>query len=121
MVDVLDCDVRLPTPDDPVDPALALTKPNCYLAELIKLSILLGKVTKTIYSPSGLVHATDAVISQLLLELDLWRENLHPDLKFKGPTSILPAGWCFGNQRDETLPDLQITKVSSTSFIAASA
>ena len=92
MVDVLDCDVRLPTPDDPVDPALALTKPNCYLAELIKLSILLGKVTKTIYSPSGLVHATDSVISQLLLELDLWRENLHPDLKFKGPTSILPAG-----------------------------
>ncbi|KIO32577.1 hypothetical protein M407DRAFT_105584 [Tulasnella calospora MUT 4182] len=92
MIDVLDCDVRLPTPDDPNDISIAATKPNCYLAELIKLSILLGKVTKTIYSPSGLVHATDQIITQLLAELDSWKENLHPDLVFQGKDSILPAG-----------------------------
>ncbi|KAG9027836.1 hypothetical protein FRB95_007346 [Tulasnella sp. JGI-2019a] len=92
MIDVLDCDVRLPTPDDPNDASLADTKPQCYLAEMIKLSILLGKVTKTIYSPSGLVHATDTSISQLLAELDHWKSSLHPSLVYKGPNSILPAG-----------------------------
>ena len=92
MIDVLDCDVRLPTPDDPNDPETQLTKPNCYLAELIKLSILLGKVIKTIYSPSGLVHATDPILETLLGELDQWKANLRPDLAFTGPNSILPAG-----------------------------
>ncbi|KAG8883115.1 hypothetical protein FRB97_007252 [Tulasnella sp. 331] len=92
MIDVLDCDVRLPTPDDPNNAALAETKPQCYLAEMIKLSILLGKVTKTIYSPSGLVHATDTSISRLLAELDHWKSSLHPDLVYAGPNSILPAG-----------------------------
>ncbi|KAG8963102.1 hypothetical protein FRC03_003378 [Tulasnella sp. 419] len=92
MIDVLDCDVRLPTPDDPSNLDLRHTKPNCYLAELIKLSILLGKVTKTIYSPSGLSHATDGIIEALLAELDQWKDHLHPDLVFKGSDSIQPAG-----------------------------
>lgn len=101
MIDVLDCDVRLPTPDDPNDASLAKTKPQCYLAEMIKLSILLGKVTKTIYSPSGLVHATDAVITQLLAELDHWKSSLHPDLVYQGPNSIMPAGASSGIEWEE--------------------
>lgn len=41
MIDVQDCDARLPSSGDPNDR---------YLDELVRLSVILGKVMKTIYS-----------------------------------------------------------------------
>jgi hypothetical protein len=49
MIDVLDCDARLPTPEDPNAPDTLITRPYLFLGEMVKLSILLGKVLKTIY------------------------------------------------------------------------
>ena len=40
MIDVNDCDARLPSPDSPHD---------LYVDELVRLSIILGRVLKTIY------------------------------------------------------------------------
>ena len=40
MIDVADCDARLPSSDDPND---------LYTAELMRLSLILGRVQKTIY------------------------------------------------------------------------
>lgn len=41
MIDVQDCDARLPSSGDPNDP---------YMDELVRLSVLLGRVLKTIYT-----------------------------------------------------------------------
>ena len=41
MIDVVDCDARLPSSGDPND---------LYLDELLRLSVLLGRVLKTIYT-----------------------------------------------------------------------
>ena len=40
MIDVQDCDARLPSSGDPTD---------LYMDELVRLSIILGRVQKTIY------------------------------------------------------------------------
>jgi hypothetical protein len=40
MIDVQDCDARLPSSGDPND---------LYMDELVRLSVLLGRVLKTIY------------------------------------------------------------------------
>lgn len=41
MIDVQDCDARLPSSGDPNDP---------YMDEMVRLSVLLGRVLKTIYT-----------------------------------------------------------------------
>ncbi|KAF8590103.1 hypothetical protein K439DRAFT_1644924 [Ramaria rubella] len=65
MIDVEDCDVRLTSSD-----------------ALLKLSILLGRVLKMIYSPSGL----------LLADIDTWNASLPPALHYTGPTAPQHAG-----------------------------
>jgi hypothetical protein len=47
MIDVVDCDARLPSSGDPND---------LYLDELLRLSVLLGRVLKTIYTCVGLLR-----------------------------------------------------------------
>ncbi len=59
---------------------------------MLKLSILFGRVMKTIYSPTGLMKATDEEIGGLLGDIDIWRESLPPGLKFTGPDSPPEAG-----------------------------
>lgn len=53
MIDLLDCDVLLPDPDEvPLPERLAIapsSQPYLYMSENLKLSILLGRITKTIY------------------------------------------------------------------------
>lgn len=51
MIDLLDCDVLLPSPDEvdsdgSVLPAGSEERPYLYMSELLKLSILLGRITK---------------------------------------------------------------------------
>jgi hypothetical protein len=91
MIDVQDCDARLPSVGDATD---------LYMDELVRLSILLGRVQKTIYgwvlikisrnvfsmniSPSGISYTTDETLHGLFNDLKLWKEALPDHLKYKG-------------------------------------
>ncbi|KAK0567858.1 hypothetical protein OC844_000059 [Tilletia horrida] len=97
-IDLTDCDVRLPSPyevkrwaEDPsADPTT--DRPFAFNTEMLKLSILFGRVMKTIYSPTGLMKTTDEEISGLLRDIDTWRELLPPELQFTGLDSSSNAG-----------------------------
>ncbi|KAL9933440.1 hypothetical protein V8E36_007616 [Tilletia maclaganii] len=97
-IDLTDCDVRLPSPfevkrwaDDPsADPST--DRPFAFNTEMLKLSILFGRVMKTIYSPTGLMKTTDEEISGLLGDIDTWQECLPPELRFTGNESSPNAG-----------------------------
>ncbi|KAJ1024824.1 hypothetical protein NDA16_002864 [Ustilago loliicola] len=98
MIDLTDCDVRLPSPyeilrssnDLPSDPST--DRPFAYNIEMLKLTILFGRVMKTIYSPTGLMNATDEEILSLLRDIDAWKAALPEELVFKGADSSAPAG-----------------------------
>ncbi|KAF8635521.1 hypothetical protein AX17_003906 [Amanita inopinata Kibby_2008] len=83
MIDVQDCDARLPSSGDYSD---------LYLDELVRLSVILGRVLKTIYSPSGLTFTTDEMLHQLLVDLEHWKSGLPEQLRFHGPSSPQHAG-----------------------------
>ncbi|KAG5716394.1 Acetamidase regulatory protein [Termitomyces sp. T112] len=76
MIDVQDCDVRLPSSGDPNE---------LYIDELVRLSVILGRVLKTIYSPSGLAFTTDEMLYSLLGDMEAWKAALPEHLKFRGP------------------------------------
>jgi hypothetical protein len=83
MIDVQDCDARLPSSGDPND---------LYMDELVRLSVILGRVLKTIYSPSGLMFTTDEILYSLLADLENWKVNLPENLKYRGPNTPQNAG-----------------------------
>ncbi|KZP12550.1 hypothetical protein FIBSPDRAFT_835995 [Athelia psychrophila] len=83
MIDVADCDVRLPSSGDPND---------LYMDELVRLSVLLGRVLKTIYSPSGLTFTTDTILHALIGDLEAWKTNLPEKLRFTGAETSTTAG-----------------------------
>lgn len=93
--------VRLPSPfeilkhptDLPSDPSKG-DRPFAFNTEMLKLSILFGRVMRTIYSPTGLMKATDAEITALLDDIDRWRGGLASELQFKGPDSDAHSGTC---------------------------
>lgn len=91
-IDLTDCDVRLPSPHEvlrfPTDvPSVSGTdRPFAFNTEMLKLSILFGRVMKTIYSPTGLMKTTDEDMIGLLSDIDRWKENLPLALQFTGPT-----------------------------------
>ncbi|KAF8660606.1 hypothetical protein AX16_001585 [Volvariella volvacea WC 439] len=76
MIDVQDCDARLPSSGDIND---------LYMDELVRLSVILGRVLKTIYSPSGLTLVNDETLYQLLDDIEAWKANLPQHLQFRGP------------------------------------
>lgn len=96
LVDLLDCDVLLPAPYEIIPDADPSTWPiePAYMAlsEHLKLSILIGRVLKTIYSPTGLKHATDAQLESLRADMEAWITGLPEELKYKGPRSSHAAG-----------------------------
>ncbi|KIM25984.1 hypothetical protein M408DRAFT_197963 [Serendipita vermifera MAFF 305830] len=81
MIDLTDCDVRLPTP---LDQGIG------YLNALTRLSIILGEILKAIYS--GLYSAQDTMLEDILRRLDLWKTHLPEELAFTGPNSGPAAG-----------------------------
>ncbi|KAJ7271921.1 fungal-specific transcription factor domain-containing protein [Mycena haematopus] len=83
MIDVHDCDVRLPSSGDAKD---------LYMDELVRLSVIGGRVVKTIYSPSGLTLISDEILTKLLGDIESWKANLPENLKFRGPESPQSAG-----------------------------
>jgi hypothetical protein len=62
------------------------------LAEHLKLCILVGRVLKTIYSPTGLKHATDEQLEGLLADIETWYTELPEQLRYNGPESSHNAG-----------------------------
>ncbi|KZT09633.1 uncharacterized protein LAESUDRAFT_646138 [Laetiporus sulphureus 93-53] len=86
MIDVQDCDARLPSSGDPNDR---------YMDELVRLSVILGRVLKTIYTPAGLNVTTDEQLHTLLNDIDAWRRNLPDDLQFRGTDTHRNAGLLF--------------------------
>ncbi|TFY67038.1 hypothetical protein EVJ58_g1874 [Rhodofomes roseus] len=86
MIDVQDCDARLPSSGDPNDR---------YLDELVRLSVVLGRVMKAIYTPAGLTVTTDEQLYALLAEIDAWKSKLPEDLRFHGPDTPQNAGLLF--------------------------
>jgi len=86
MIDVQDCDARLPSAGDPSD---------CYLDELVRLSVILGRVQKAVYTPAGLNVATDQILSSILQDLEGWKEKLPDNLKFRGPDTPRNGGLLF--------------------------
>ncbi|KAF7363561.1 hypothetical protein MSAN_01012700 [Mycena sanguinolenta] len=83
MIDVHDCDVRLPSSGNAKD---------SYMDELVRLSVIGGRVVKTIYSPSGLTLISDEILTKLLADIEAWKANLPENLKFRGPESPQSAG-----------------------------
>ncbi|EIW66297.1 hypothetical protein TREMEDRAFT_35093 [Tremella mesenterica DSM 1558] len=103
LVDLLDCDVLLPAPYDIIPEAepssWPIEKSYIGLAEHLKLSILIGRVLKTIYSPTGLKLTTDEQLRGLLSDMESWKENLPQELRFHGSSSshivgLLHMGYC---------------------------
>ncbi|OWT38022.1 hypothetical protein J008_00838 [Cryptococcus neoformans] len=98
-VDILDCDVLLPASYDiipDVEPSKwPIEISYMGLTEHLKLSILMGRVLKTVYSPTGLKNTTDIILGQLVSDLDLWFENIPESLKFKGNSSSSVEGLLF--------------------------
>ena len=111
MIDVVDCDARLPSSGDSND---------LYLDELLRLSVLLGRVLKTIYtyvislrliefmgqsnphfSPAGLMIATDEQLHKLLEDLESWKEKLPENLRFNGPDTSPTAGTFWSRSFDD--------------------
>jgi len=107
MIDIHDCDARLPSSGDTND---------LYMDELVRLSVLLGRVLKTIYryvalyslarfrsyermifplSPSGLTTATDPMLHELLRDLEAWKDNLPENLKYRGPETPRNPGMVY--------------------------
>ncbi|KAF4615237.1 hypothetical protein D9613_002634 [Agrocybe pediades] len=83
MIDIQDCDARLPSSGDSTD---------LYMDELVRLSIILGRVQKSIYSPSGLTFMTDDILYELLADMQRWKDGLPEQLQFRGPETPRPAG-----------------------------
>lgn len=88
-IDLADCDAIFP--DDNI---LGFDEHRA----LVELSILVGKVVKLLYSPSGLTNVMDEQVSSLLGELNLWYARL-PD----SPTTPAMA-WTAGHLRVYAVP-----------------
>nr|VWO98038.1 mRNA-capping enzyme subunit alpha (EC (GTP--RNA guanylyltransferase) (mRNA guanylyltransferase) [Ganoderma boninense] len=86
MIDIRDCDARLPSSGDPND---------LYMDELVRLSVILGRVQKTIYTPAGLTFTSDEELHKLLSDLETWKNNLPDDLQFRGPETPKSGGMLF--------------------------
>jgi len=96
LVDLCDCDVLLPAPYEVVpdtDPSTwPVDESFMALGEHLKLCILVGRVLKTIYSPTGLKHATDEQLESLIMDFETWFRDLPDQLRYKGPESSHNAG-----------------------------
>ncbi|KAI0934800.1 hypothetical protein AcV5_006529 [Taiwanofungus camphoratus] len=86
LIDVRDCDVRLPSSGDPNDR---------YMDEFVRLSVILGRVHKAIYTPAGLTMTNDDELQGILLDIEAWRNNLPEDLCYRGPETSHHAGVLF--------------------------
>ncbi|KAI5480442.1 nitrogen assimilation transcription factor [Pseudohyphozyma bogoriensis] len=87
MIDLADCDCLLPSVFD-IRPNLqfdAERRPYLFNGALLALSILLGRILKMVYSPTGIMTLSSQDADALISDLDSWLESVPEELKFEGP------------------------------------
>lgn len=98
MIDLHDCDRFLPSVHE-ILPGQSHSDVNPnhrpYLANTyqIELAIILGKVLKLLYSPSGLLGLKDEQAESLVLQLQHWKMTLPPELQPGKAGSTMAAGY----------------------------
>ncbi|SCV71265.1 BQ2448_2853 [Microbotryum intermedium] len=87
MIDLADCDCLLPSVFDirPGTDFDAERKPYLFNGALISLSILLGRIIKAIYSPTGIMTLSASDATSLFDDLEHWVSGLPSELRFNGP------------------------------------
>ncbi|KAL7422853.1 hypothetical protein Q5752_002149 [Cryptotrichosporon argae] len=99
VIDLYDCDILLPLNRDVVvdrDPAdWPANKSYAFLTEHLSLSLLIGRIIKTVYSPTGLKFATDEQLRSILEDTTNWKDSLPAHLQFRGNTSSHAAGLLY--------------------------
>lgn len=66
--------------------------PYLFMRELVKLSNLLQRILKTLYTPSGLTHVTDEQLHALRNDISSWQDSLPAELRYAGIDSRPEAG-----------------------------
>ncbi|KAK4058473.1 hypothetical protein OIO90_000634 [Microbotryomycetes sp. JL221] len=95
MIDLADCDTMLPSVHDirPGQPVNADQRPFLFNGALLSLSILLGRILKGIYSPTGILALSAEDATSLIADLASWVENLPEELRFQGIKSTSEQGF----------------------------
>ncbi|KAH8827027.1 fungal-specific transcription factor domain-containing protein [Flagelloscypha sp. PMI_526] len=86
MISVEDCDACLPCSGSAAD---------IYMSQLVRLSLLVGRINRAIYGqrrPSGLASTSDENLTQLLEDLESYKERLPDLLQYRGSSSSRHAG-----------------------------
>ncbi|GAA5976454.1 hypothetical protein JCM10908_005505 [Rhodotorula pacifica] len=92
MIDLADCDTMLPSVFD-IRPNLQFDserRPYLFNSALISLSVLLGRILKGVYSPTGIMLLTEKHAKSLVSDLNAWHDGLPEELKFRGPEKSTP-------------------------------
>lgn len=100
IIDVQDCDARLPRPEIPahllqhgLSPEVAReAKSLLFMGEFVRLSVLMGRMCKAVYSPTGLIHTTDETLENLQYELETFMQKAPPELILRDNESDMFAG-----------------------------
>lgn len=93
VTNAVDCDVPLPAPyrlSSEGKPVFDVS--YACLGENLKLSMLLARVFRLMYGPTGMKRATDDELKSILDDLRTWHENLPQPLRFTGNDSSILAG-----------------------------
>ncbi|GAA6051669.1 hypothetical protein JCM3770_001221 [Rhodotorula araucariae] len=92
MIDLADCDTMLPSVFD-IRPNLEFDserRPYLFNSALISLSILLGRILKAVYSPTGIMLLSEKDAKSLVNDLAAWVSGLPEELRFQGPEKSTP-------------------------------
>ncbi|BGP30501.1 hypothetical protein JCM10296v2_002256 [Rhodotorula toruloides] len=92
MIDLADCDTMLPSVFD-IRPNLDFDekrRPYLFNSALISLSILLGRILKAVYSPTGIMLLSEKHAKALVSDLAAWMSGLPEELRFQGPAKSTP-------------------------------
>ncbi|BGP54251.1 hypothetical protein JCM8202v2_001828 [Rhodotorula sphaerocarpa] len=92
MIDLADCDTMLPSVFD-IRPNLQFDserRPYLFNSALISLSVLLGRILKGIYSPTGIMLLSEKHAKSLVSDLNAWHDGLPEELKFCGSEKSSP-------------------------------
>ncbi|GAA6062132.1 hypothetical protein JCM10212_003167 [Sporobolomyces blumeae] len=92
MIDLADCDALLPSVFDirPNRNFNADHRPYLFNSALISLSVLLGRILKAVYSPTGILMLSEKEGKALVSDLAAWVDGLPEELKFEGPENSSP-------------------------------
>ncbi|GAA96577.1 uncharacterized protein L969DRAFT_50247 [Mixia osmundae IAM 14324] len=82
-IDIAMCDCLYPTPVDTTATIPGEGEPEDSTVPLTRLSILLSRVLKLLYSPSGFINVTDEDCTSLQRDLQTWRQNLPSNMQYR--------------------------------------